>query len=62
MQSADGKDVNIDIASPSLQPFTKLQWRFNQQYMINTVSPSNTIECIVVFFLIMFNYDQTKLI
>ncbi|KAJ1398989.1 Glycoside hydrolase family 10 domain [Sesbania bispinosa] len=35
-QNADGKDVNIDIASPSLQPFTKQQWRINQQYKINT--------------------------
>ncbi|KAK7351922.1 hypothetical protein VNO77_11694 [Canavalia gladiata] len=35
-QNADGKDVDIDIASPSLQPFTTKQWRFNQQYIINT--------------------------
>ncbi|KAK2446843.1 endo-1,4-beta-xylanase [Trifolium repens] len=36
-QNTDGKDVdNIDIASPSLQPFTKQQWRINQQYIINT--------------------------
>ncbi|KAK7351923.1 hypothetical protein VNO77_11695 [Canavalia gladiata] len=35
-QIADGKDVGIDIASPSLQPFTKQQWSFNQQYIINT--------------------------
>ena len=37
MQNADGKDINIDVASPSLQPFTKQQWRINQQYIINTV-------------------------
>jgi hypothetical protein len=38
-QNTDGKDVdNIDLASPSLQPFTKQQWRINQQYIINTVS------------------------
>ncbi|KAK2392927.1 endo-1,4-beta-xylanase [Trifolium repens] len=36
-QNTDGKDVdNIDLASPSLQPFTKQQWRINQQYIINT--------------------------
>ncbi|GAU33628.1 hypothetical protein TSUD_310360, partial [Trifolium subterraneum] len=36
-QNTDGIDVdNIDIASPSLQPFTKQQWRINQQYIINT--------------------------
>ncbi|KAK7310533.1 hypothetical protein RJT34_08097 [Clitoria ternatea] len=34
-QNADGKDINIDVASPSLQPFTKQQWRINQQYIIN---------------------------
>ncbi|KAL2346050.1 hypothetical protein Fmac_000050 [Flemingia macrophylla] len=35
-QNADGKDINIDVASLSLQPFTKQQWRLNQQYIINT--------------------------
>ncbi|TKY75487.1 Endo-1,4-beta-xylanase A [Spatholobus suberectus] len=35
-QNADDKDINIDVASPSLQPFTKGQWRINQQYIINT--------------------------
>ncbi|CAK8569334.1 unnamed protein product [Lathyrus sativus] len=35
-QNADGKDVDIDIASLSLQPFTKQEWRFNQEYIINT--------------------------
>ncbi|ESW09351.1 hypothetical protein PHAVU_009G120500 [Phaseolus vulgaris] len=35
-QNADGKDINIEVASPSLQPFTNQQWRINQQYMINT--------------------------
>lgn len=38
MQSADGKDVGMDIASLSLQPFTKQEWRFNQEYIINNVS------------------------
>ncbi|XP_027357019.1 endo-1,4-beta-xylanase 4 [Abrus precatorius] len=36
LQNVDRKDVNIDIVSPSLQPFTKEQWRTNQQYIINT--------------------------
>ncbi|PNX74795.1 putative endo-beta-xylanase C-like protein [Trifolium pratense] len=37
-QNTDAKDIvhNIDIASPSLQPFTKQQWGINQQYIINT--------------------------
>ncbi|MED6194600.1 hypothetical protein PIB30_030096 [Stylosanthes scabra] len=35
-QNTDGKDINIELASPSLQPFTKQQWRFNQEYLINT--------------------------
>ncbi|KOM42350.1 hypothetical protein LR48_Vigan04g254800 [Vigna angularis] len=35
-QNADGKDINIEVASPSLQPFTKQQWETNQQYTINT--------------------------
>ncbi|XP_050881718.1 endo-1,4-beta-xylanase 5 [Lathyrus oleraceus] len=34
-QSADGKDVGMNIASLSLQPFTKQEWRFNQEYIIN---------------------------
>ncbi|XP_058780905.1 endo-1,4-beta-xylanase 5-like [Vicia villosa] len=35
-QNADGKDVDMDIASLSLQPFTKQEWRFNQEHIINT--------------------------
>ncbi|XP_019438229.1 PREDICTED: uncharacterized protein LOC109344073 [Lupinus angustifolius] len=35
-QNADGKDINIDVASQSLQPFTKQEWRVNQHYIINT--------------------------
>lgn len=35
-QDADGSDIKIALASPSLQPFTKQQWRVNQQYIINT--------------------------
>ncbi|XP_027112047.1 endo-1,4-beta-xylanase 5-like [Coffea arabica] len=36
LQDADGGDVNISIASASLQPFTQEQWRINQEYSINT--------------------------
>ncbi|CAL5402266.1 unnamed protein product [Camellia sinensis] len=32
----DRRDINITIASASLQPFTDEQWRANQQYKINT--------------------------
>ncbi|KAJ7967180.1 Endo-1,4-beta-xylanase [Quillaja saponaria] len=35
-QNTDGRDVNIIVGSPSLQPFTYQQWRINQQYIINT--------------------------
>ncbi|XP_057965071.1 endo-1,4-beta-xylanase 5 [Malania oleifera] len=35
-QNSDMKDVNIAIASASLQPFTDLQWRMNQEFRINT--------------------------
>ncbi|CAJ2642638.1 unnamed protein product [Trifolium pratense] len=37
-QNTDAKYIvhNIDIASPSLQPFTKQQWGINQQYIVNT--------------------------
>ncbi|KAL7237384.1 hypothetical protein ACSBR2_003636 [Camellia fascicularis] len=35
-QNPDGRDINITIASASLQPFTDEQWRANQQYKINT--------------------------
>ncbi|CAL0304285.1 unnamed protein product [Lupinus luteus] len=35
-QNANGEDISIELASPSLQPFTKEQWRVNQQYIINT--------------------------
>ncbi|CAL5328927.1 unnamed protein product [Camellia sinensis] len=35
-QSSDDRDINITVTSTSLQPFTKEQWRMNQQYKINT--------------------------
>ncbi|KAJ4716006.1 Endo-1,4-beta-xylanase [Melia azedarach] len=35
-QNTDNTDIDIAIASSSLQPFTDQQWRFNQQYIINT--------------------------
>ncbi|KAL4302547.1 hypothetical protein GQ457_10G024190 [Hibiscus cannabinus] len=35
-QNSDGKDIDITIASASLQPFTDEEWRINQQYIINT--------------------------
>ncbi|KAH9655239.1 GH10 domain-containing protein [Citrus sinensis] len=35
-QNSDDRDINIAVASASLQPFTEHQWRFNQQYIINT--------------------------
>ncbi|XP_058780906.1 endo-1,4-beta-xylanase 5-like [Vicia villosa] len=35
-KNANGKDVGMDITSLSLQPFTKQEWRFNQEYIINT--------------------------
>ncbi|GAB4853186.1 hypothetical protein Ancab_017373 [Ancistrocladus abbreviatus] len=34
-QNADGKEINMSIASPSLQRFTHEQWKMNQQYKIN---------------------------
>ncbi|CAH9088487.1 unnamed protein product [Cuscuta epithymum] len=34
-QSINGQNVEIEIASTSLQPFTEEQWRVNQQLMIN---------------------------
>ncbi|KAL5791174.1 hypothetical protein ACOSQ2_006062 [Xanthoceras sorbifolium] len=34
-QNSDDRDIDIAIASASLQPFTDQEWRFNQQYMIN---------------------------
>ncbi|XAR59823.1 Endo-1,4-beta-xylanase [Bertholletia excelsa] len=36
VQSSDERNVNITVASASLQPFTIEQWRMNQQYRINT--------------------------
>ncbi|KAL6963723.1 hypothetical protein U1Q18_034728 [Sarracenia purpurea var. burkii] len=36
-QHSEDRDINITIASASLQPFTKQQWRLNQQYKINSV-------------------------
>lgn len=35
-QNSDDRDINIAVTSASLQPFTEQQWRFNQQYKINT--------------------------
>ncbi|VVA15653.1 PREDICTED: endo-1 4-beta-xylanase [Prunus dulcis] len=35
-QNTDDRDVNIEIASSSLQPFSVQQWRTYQQYIINT--------------------------
>ncbi|KAJ0010984.1 hypothetical protein Pint_34348 [Pistacia integerrima] len=34
--AGDDKDINVEITSASLQPFTDQQWRINQQYIINT--------------------------
>ena len=42
MQNSDDKDINIAIASASLQPFTDQEWRINQQYIINTVFTGHT--------------------
>ncbi|KAK8268713.1 hypothetical protein V6Z11_D11G084700, partial [Gossypium hirsutum] len=36
MQNSDDKDIDITIDSSSLQPITDQEWRFNQQFMINT--------------------------
>ncbi|KAG8644043.1 endo-1,4-beta-xylanase 5 isoform X2 [Manihot esculenta] len=36
-QNSANKDIEITIASASLQPFTYHQWRINQQYIVNTV-------------------------
>ncbi|KAA8536000.1 hypothetical protein F0562_028478 [Nyssa sinensis] len=36
LQTSDGREINMKIASASLQPFTEQQWRTNQQYKINT--------------------------
>ncbi|BBH09794.1 Glycosyl hydrolase family 10 protein, partial [Prunus dulcis] len=36
MLNTDDRDVNIEIASSSLQPFSVQQWRTYQQYIINT--------------------------
>ncbi|KAI3447951.1 hypothetical protein Pfo_004616 [Paulownia fortunei] len=35
IQNSDGRDINIELASASLQPFTKQQWRLNQETKIN---------------------------
>ncbi|PPD81702.1 hypothetical protein GOBAR_DD21378 [Gossypium barbadense] len=35
-QNSDDKDIDITIDSSSLQPITDQEWRFNQQFMINT--------------------------
>ncbi|KAK7860816.1 hypothetical protein CFP56_029108 [Quercus suber] len=34
--NSDDKQINIEITSASVQPFTKRQWRINQQHIINT--------------------------
>ncbi|KAG6651594.1 hypothetical protein I3843_06G117500 [Carya illinoinensis] len=36
LQTSDNTDINIAIASNSIQPFTREQWSTNQQYMINS--------------------------
>ena len=41
-QSAVDEDINIEISSASLQPFTDEQWRTNQLYMINTVNTQHS--------------------
>ncbi|KAK2994247.1 hypothetical protein RJ640_029176 [Escallonia rubra] len=38
LQHSDDTEINIEVTSASLQPFSEQQWRFNQQYSINTVS------------------------
>ncbi|XP_021900441.1 uncharacterized protein LOC110816523 isoform X2 [Carica papaya] len=35
-QNLNDTDLNIAVASSSLQPFTEEQWKINQQYIINT--------------------------
>ncbi|XP_024017410.1 uncharacterized protein LOC21407703 [Morus notabilis] len=35
-ENSDDREINVAIASPSLQPFSDQQWRMNQQYIINT--------------------------
>ncbi|KAL3630266.1 hypothetical protein CASFOL_023250 [Castilleja foliolosa] len=35
INNTEGKDINIEIASASLQPFTEQQWRLNQETKIN---------------------------
>ncbi|KAL1541154.1 endo-1,4-beta-xylanase 5 isoform X2 [Salvia divinorum] len=35
IKNSDSRDVGIEIASPSLQPFTQQQWRLNQDTKIN---------------------------
>ncbi|GMN48706.1 hypothetical protein TIFTF001_017874 [Ficus carica] len=35
-ENSDDREVNIAVASTSLQPFSDQQWRTNQQYIINT--------------------------
>ncbi|KAK4562296.1 hypothetical protein RGQ29_004964 [Quercus rubra] len=36
LQNSDDKQIDIEITSASLQPFTEQQWRINQQHIINT--------------------------
>ncbi|XP_042979880.1 endo-1,4-beta-xylanase 5-like [Carya illinoinensis] len=36
LQNPDNRNVSIEIASTSVQPFTEEQWRTRQQYMINS--------------------------
>lgn len=48
MQNSDDRDIDITIDSSSLQPFTEQEWRFNQQFMINTVITVDTL-CEMIF-------------
>ncbi|KAK3028677.1 hypothetical protein RJ639_037857 [Escallonia herrerae] len=45
LQHSDDTEINIAVTSASLQPFSEQQWRFNQQYSINTVSTTTTYIC-----------------
>ncbi|GAV88400.1 Glyco_hydro_10 domain-containing protein [Cephalotus follicularis] len=35
-QNSDAREVNMALASPSIQLFTEEQWKTNQQYIVNT--------------------------
>ncbi|CAI9099652.1 OLC1v1036506C1 [Oldenlandia corymbosa var. corymbosa] len=34
-QNPQGKNINVQIANPALEPFSKEQWRLDQEYKIN---------------------------